>query len=385
MNNIDRLNAIISELSGQGDFEKVAALYSQSYHIANDSYFRYQLRKVINDGGCFRVNRATSLLERKSGQYLYSTAGDRFSTIQEAMRYVFSKNVAPRKAYFEVDESHSAWFPQFHNSEWDNTWSDDQHYWYEKPKQNISGFLDDRLRYVFAHDNDGYRFAGLFQFIELQEGQTRVYKLADDKVKILGNDASRKLMICNISYMKYYRGITADDVIQGGGGKYPTQNRNGGEIYNFMEQNGMIYGFVETNYTTAAELGNPNYAKQICLESIHYSAIGHDYITGVRVVFISKGPNNDRNIVIGWYDNATVYRRRQSSNEGLGYNITCAPMDAHLIDEQDRVFKYPKKNDDGTYNFGQQNTSYPFISNNVATIKLAKELNEYINNLNSCN
>ena len=96
--------------------------------------------------------------------------------------------------------------------------------------------------------------------------------------------------------------------------------------------------------------------------------------TGIRVVFISKGPGYDKNVVVGWYENATVYRKRQSTDEQFGYSIKCAASDAFLVPNTERDFFYPKKNSDGTYNFGQSNISYPALFHQSATFALASSL-----------
>ena len=141
----------------------------------------------------------------------------------------------------------------------------------------------------------------------------------------------------------------------------------------------MVRGFVETLYSDVDEhLGDPAYAKSIRIENIDPSFKESEFIPDVRVVFISKGPNNERNVVVGWYDHAKVYRKRQAASEQFGYNIECASADAHLIPEEERTFEYPKKNEDGTFNFGQSNISYPRLFKQEATLSLVLRLNEYL-------
>lgn len=95
-------------------------------------------------------------------------------------------------------------------------------------------------------------------------------------------------------------------------------------------------------------IGDPAFAKDIHIENIDPVFRGSDVATGIRVVFISKGPGYDKNVVVGWYENATVYRKRQSTDEQFGYNIKCAASDAFLVPDTERGFFYPKKNSDGT-------------------------------------
>lgn len=125
-------------------------------------------------------------------------------------------------------------------------------------------------------------------------------------------------------------------------------------------------------------IGDPAFAKDIHIENIDPVFRGSDVATGIRVVFISKGPGYDKNVVVGWYENATVYRKRQSTDEQFGYNIKCAASDAFLVPDTERGFFYPKKNSDGTYNFGQSNISYPASFHQSATFALASSLIDYL-------
>ncbi len=249
--------------------------------------------------------------------------------------------------------------------------------------------MEPRIRFVFAHDKFGgrrnvYKFTGAFKHIEIRDDGTRVFEIVDEKVPIKGKrvDTSSlgRLLICNIAYMKRYDGITGDDCILGGGGKYPTKNKDGGEKYNFhICEDGMVRGFVETLYNDMANhIGELEYAKDIHIENIDPSFKGVDVATGVRVVFISKGPGYDKNVVVGWYENAKVYRKRQSKDGKAAFNIECSPSEAFLIPDSGRDFFYPKKNQDGTYNFGQSNISYPALFHQSATFALASSLIDYL-------
>ena len=275
------------------------------------------------------------------------------------------------------------------NGNWENRFSPDGRVWTERPFDGHMTDMEPRIRFVFAHDKFGgrrnvYKFTGAFKHIEIRDDGTRVFEIIDEKVPIKGKrmDASSlgRLLICNIAYMKRYDGITDDDCILGGGGKYPTKNKDGGEKNNFhICQDGFSRGFVKTLYSDAENhLGDPAFAKDIHIENIDPVFKGSDVATGIRVVFISKGPGYDKNVVIGWYENATVYRKRQSTDEQFGYNIKCSASDAFLVPDTERDFFYPKKNFYGTYNFGQSNISYPALFHQSATFALASSLIDYL-------
>lgn len=179
-----------------------------------------------------------------------------------------------------------------------------------------------------------------------------------------------RVIICNIGRMKYYKGIDPkDDPFIIGAGKYTKAHNEGGEEYNFLPFNDdYIYGFVETNYNKQKEnLGNYKFAHTIHLENIDKGYKRVDTINNVLVIFISYSEIYKSNVIIGFYENATVFRNRQPSIRGLnrrgnnfGYNLKCKKEDALLIKEEDRKFIFSKKNNDGTYNFGQINISYAY-------------------------
>jgi len=103
--------------------------------------------------------------------------------------------------------------------------------------------------------------------------------------------------ICNIAWMKYYNGITEEDKPINGGA-YIKENENGGEVYNFRDYNGYCYGFVKLNGDMALEK--------------HYEGVtsNQPYVEDVLVIWVATNKDNETRIV-GWYKNATVYRKEQ--------------------------------------------------------------------------
>ena len=217
MNNTTKITEILNQYtSGLSAFD-LAKEYSYRYHIANDQYFRNIIKKVLeahNDQ--FRLNNGTMLWEANKGNYLYVADNRKFSKIRDAMLSVFGKRVDSGHGYFSVNDTHSAWFPQFGNSEWENILSEDQKYWFERPKADADYTPDNKLRYTFVHEKDGYRFTGLFRFVELRDDYTRVYELIDDKVLLPA--PFRPMLVCRVTWMKEYQGITDQDT------PYPPQN-----------------------------------------------------------------------------------------------------------------------------------------------------------------
>ena len=174
------------------------------------------------------------------------------------------------------------------------------------------------------------------------------------------------LLFCNISYMKYYEGITELDCPYKGG-SYVENKKDAMEKYNFKAEDGIVRGFVETNHYK----NKPN---QLHIEKINKNYSKSDRIENVTVVFCATAPKRGR-IIVGWYKNATVFRHRQvdtyfeSKNE---YNIYTSINNVFLIKEQDRSFPIPK----GKYYFGRSNLWYAQNAKDFV-----KTVLEYINEM----
>lgn len=394
--NIEELLEIIGVLGGQATVDDICKVFQKKWGMYPDSSFKTGIQNILAaNPDKVMFNKLTKKWEVGTNpdygsQYLRVDDGRTFDHIKDVMTEVFSyPRVKPQTAYFDLGDGRAVWFPKFNHRDWDNQLSADGRYWYERDRSGKIDTREQNLRIVFAFDKKfsnykKYRFTGVFKDIELRDDGTRVMEIVDDKIPIKGKkfDSSgiQPIIVCNITYMKFYNGITEEDQIVGGGGKYPTENKDGGEKFNFhINEDNMVRGFVETNYVDG-ELGNFDKAKKMALEKIDPSFKGLDIATGVRVVFISKGPFNKKNIVIGWYDNAKVYRTRQKFGD-FGFNLECSAIDAHLIPEEKRTFEYPKINEDGSYNFGESNVSYPISMNQPSTNELITELNAYLASL----
>ncbi len=156
----------------------------------------------------------------------------------------------------------------------------------------------------------------------------------------------RKMIFLNIGWMKDYKGIS-NDRIQGGG-SFIEENGYGHEIFNYLPHNGYVYGYVQAK------------------DSININRLGassnEDFIEDILVVWVSKHPDGGVYIV-GWYNNATVYRTHQypprNSNrvyngERFGYFIKAKEKDAVLLNIDERVFRVPR----GKGGMGQSNVWY---------------------------
>lgn len=152
------------------------------------------------------------------------------------------------------------------------------------------------------------------------------------------------MLFCNIGYSKTYTGNPFDKLE--GGGSYNETHDDGGERYNFSPDNGFYYGFVENrgNNINLARIDGTRNQKD-------------DFVNNVLVVFCAN--KGEGSIVVGWYNNATVYRTLQKREDGRIFYFKCRVADGVLLDENDRDFKIPRaKNKAFGFGFGQSQIWY---------------------------
>ena len=147
-----------------------------------------------------------------------------------------------------------------------------------------------------------------------------------------------RILFCKISSMKYYRGVDEYDDKPYNGGKFVDENGYGHEQYNFdpVEIDGeeYLFGFVETKSTR----GKRN---NLRIENIQGCEAFKDeeYVDGVLVVWCATTDLNQTSIV-GWYKDATVYRRYQKLPFDNGYiqdyNVKAKRENCVLIHHTDR-------------------------------------------------
>lgn len=151
-----------------------------------------------------------------------------------------------------------------------------------------------------------------------------------------------RIIFCRVSWMNRYEGDENDIFI--GLGSHPKETGEGGEVYNYYLNNDKMYrGFVHTGEYK----GN---SQQIRLENIDPGAINYQELDDVLVIWVSRDPDDDKYKIIGWYENATIYRDYQYDEYGRMYNIEADYINCVLFDDGDginlRTFEVPysKKN-----------------------------------------
>jgi hypothetical protein len=151
-----------------------------------------------------------------------------------------------------------------------------------------------------------------------------------------------RIIVCNIGWMKNYQGLFKESDAISSSATFVDEKKWGYEIFNYLPIENSVYGFVQPS-------GQKSYLeRQIRLEQIDPS-IGKDdkYIDNVLVIWVAPYPKGGT-YVVGWYENARVYRNYQKSSlikrsfksESLGYfvkaddcNVICLPESDRLIEQ----------------------------------------------------
>lgn len=187
-----------------------------------------------------------------------------------------------------------------------------------------------------------------------------------------------RIIYFNIAYMKHYKGITKDDVPHNGG-KYVDDNGDAYEKYNFSPyDNKYVYGFVETGRSKGRYKEDKQ--KELHIENIDKSYTNEDSIDGVTIIMCANSPILQKSVIVGWYDNATIYRyaSKHDFNGNPRFMISkCKIKDAHLIEETDRTFIVPRASTDGI-GIGQTNYWY---ANKPEHVEFKEKTISYINSM----
>ena len=146
------------------------------------------------------------------------------------------------------------------------------------------------------------------------------------------------VLFCRLAWMKHYQGITEDDQPLGGG-RWVKENNDAHESDNFRPYNHVCRGFVQTK---SGSININRLAQEKGAEA-----------KGVTVIFVAKHPEGS-SYIVGWYRNATVFRRGKQSleptrNDGTNqeYYFTAAERDCVLLPESERIYEIPRAADAG--------------------------------------
>lgn len=149
------------------------------------------------------------------------------------------------------------------------------------------------------------------------------------------------LVIFNIGWMNDYRGQTSSDRIINGG-SYVRDNETGGEIKNFLPIDGWYYGYVQPP------------GSGINLENLG-AAPDATHADDVTIVFTAT-PKKGGNVVVGWYQNARVWRDQQKRGDST-YFAKAGMENCTLLPPDKRGLSVPRARK-GTWGMGQSNIRY---------------------------
>lgn len=169
--------------------------------------------------------------------------------------------------------------------------------------------------------------------------------------------------------MLHYEGQTSRDITPTGAGKWVKENADAHEKWNFLNYNGICYGFVQNNGQFRIEH----------FEGVASNASDTDGVTIIWCAPIEKG----KTVIVGWYENAKVYRDYQQSNytmtSGLNrdFFVQAKAEDCYLLPEHLRKFEIERASVTGIgQGFGQQN--YWYAESEYARKELIPKVLEFI-------
>ena len=153
----------------------------------------------------------------------------------------------------------------------------------------------------------------------------------------------RKILFCNVAWMDHYDGT---DTKFTNGGEWVKLNNSACEYKNFYKfEDGYLRGYVKpTNFTIRPE----NFGEK---KDKHF-------VEDVLVVWVSTPPKEIGRRVIGWYSNATVYKKPQEDNYHHYFFIKAKTEDSVLLRVRDRYksIYMPRPSNTTECGMGRSNT-----------------------------
>jgi len=178
------------------------------------------------------------------------------------------------------------------------------------------------------------------------------------------------LVVLNVGWMEKYCGQSETDQVVYKGIQ-SLSKLSGYERNNFLEQGGMVYGFVEPPGSGIVK-GPVGTDKQLDIARI--APDGGDSVDDVLVVWTAPNIAAKGRVVVGWYEHATVYRSFQSAQEPNGYYVKAKASDAFLLAGDERYFLIPQ----GKGWAGQTNVWFLDNSENPNLENFKEQLTAYI-------
>ena len=173
-----------------------------------------------------------------------------------------------------------------------------------------------------------------------------------------------KILYCRIGLMRSYNGIQ-NDTKPIGGGAYNKENI-GHELYNFSNNEGIYYGFVQSK------------SNSINLKRIDETISDTDeYLEDVLVIWVATKENYGQ-CIVGWYENATVYKDMQKiPNEVINKRVKSdgSEYDDYLIETNNATLVLENRRNERITGMGESNIWY-------GDEKTNNQVLDYISNYN---
>lgn len=155
---------------------------------------------------------------------------------------------------------------------------------------------------------------------------------------------SKPIIFFRVAWMNEYKGDLKNDTPYGAG-SYVEINKTGGEVVNFKPFKNKYYGYVRVQKNRNLNLQRLGGTSK------------DDYLDDVLIVLFSKNPDTGGQFVVGWYENARLFRKPQELNSGERhgypwYRCIADIGQSHLILAKNRLLEVPS---DGP---GQMNIWY---------------------------
>lgn len=187
-----------------------------------------------------------------------------------------------------------------------------------------------------------------------------------------------RVLFCNIAWMKYYNGITDDD-IPVNGGSWVDKNNEGAECFNYtLYDDDNYHGFVATK----SNRGNAN---QLHIERLEGVSEDEDVAENVLVIWLARDPVKGKNYIVGWYKDAAVTRYYYEDGDGWPKNVYAEAENCVLLPINKRHKIVPRAGKEGySYGMGQANVWFGKNEDEKANLYI-KNIIEYINSYNGEN
>lgn len=171
--------------------------------------------------------------------------------------------------------------------------------------------------------------------------------------------------------MIHYEGKTSRDITPTGAGKWVKENQDAHEKWNFLNYDGYCYGFVQNK-------------GQFHIE--HFEDVRSNAEEVEDTIIIWCAPlTSGKTVIVGWYENATMYRFYQQSicttATGIDryYFVKAKSEDCYLLPEELRIFEIGRASILGMgKGFGQQN--YWYADSEYAKTNLIPKVLEFLEN-----